>query len=117
MLSRIVSRTSLIRSFGSVRSCSSETIKPSFDCMKETQPNVDQKSFATLLRNSTFVQMGNPAGKVRIVIQLSENFQHYWKLTSNTNYDGVDFGFLWMKLFSILSQCWFQELIVPLFIY
>ena len=70
MLSRIVSRTSQLRSFGSVRCCSSETIKPSFENMKETQPKIDQKSFATLLRNSPFVQMGNPAGKVSSVIQL-----------------------------------------------
>ena len=38
--------------------------KPSMDDTSVKEKSVSDASFATLLRNSTFVQMGNPIGKV-----------------------------------------------------
>jgi hypothetical protein len=38
--------------------------KPSMDDISVKEKSVSDASFATLLRNSTFVQMGNPIGKV-----------------------------------------------------
>lgn len=64
MLQRIVSRFVVnSRPFLCQAShLSSETIVPNFDA--QTKSENTPASFATLLRNSPFVQMGNPEGKV-----------------------------------------------------
>ena len=41
-----------------------DTLNPTNDTSVKTEKQVSDTSFATLLRNSTFVQMGNPIGKV-----------------------------------------------------
>ena len=43
-----------------------ETVTPKIDSFANVEKSINDTSFATLLRNSTFVQMGNPAGKVVI---------------------------------------------------
>ena len=53
----------------SPRLCSTETLKPTFDIPQKLKKAKDQQSdsthgFETLLRNSTFTQMGDPVGKV-----------------------------------------------------
>ena len=53
----------------SPRLCSTETLKPSFDITQKNKEVEDQQSdsthgFETLLRKSTFTQMGDPTGKV-----------------------------------------------------
>ena len=45
-------------------SVDSTSTKPSIDDISVKEKSVSDTSFATLLRNSTFVQMGNPIGKV-----------------------------------------------------
>ena len=45
-------------------SVDSISTKPSIDDISVKEKSVSDTSFATLLRNSTFVQMGNPIGKV-----------------------------------------------------
>ena len=45
-------------------SVDSISTKPSIDGISVKEKSVSDTSFATLLRNSTFVQMGNPIGKV-----------------------------------------------------
>ena len=68
MLSLTSLRTVLRSVTSSTRVCqkyySVETLKPTFDNITVEEKSANDKSFATLLRNSTFIQMGNPVGKV-----------------------------------------------------
>ena len=74
MLSSLYRRTSIIGSRLSLRrnNLCTETLAPSFsDNNVANQNYADSKkaassqSFATLLRNSPFIQLGNPVGKVK----------------------------------------------------
>ena len=64
----MLSLTSLRTALRYTRVCqkyySTETLKPNFENITVEAKPANDKSFATLLRNSTFVQMGNPVGKV-----------------------------------------------------
>ena len=56
-----IAAPSMHQRYNSVDSIST---KPSMDDISVKEKSVSDTSFATLLRNSTFVQMGNPIGKV-----------------------------------------------------
>ena len=71
----------------SARLCSTETLKPTFDIPHKHKEVEDQYSdsthgFETLLRNSTFTQMGDPNGKVCNYRNklLSELFMSFFKI-------------------------------------
>ena len=71
----------------SARLCSTETLKPTFDIPHKLKEVEDQYSdsthgFETLLRNSTFTQMGDPTGKVCNYRNklLSELFMSFFKI-------------------------------------
>ena len=68
MLRKLLFNPIIARSL-SPRLCSTETLKPTFDIPQKLKKPKDQPSdsthgFETLLRNSTFTQMGDPVGKV-----------------------------------------------------
>jgi len=68
MLRKLLFNPIITRSL-SPRLCSTETLKPTFDIPQKLKKAKDQPSdsthgFETLLRNSTFTQMGDPVGKV-----------------------------------------------------
>ena len=68
MLSRLSARIvlrpiSLSSSVYKKKYCT-EAVTPKIDSLVNGEKSGNDTSFATLLRNSTFVQMGNPIGKV-----------------------------------------------------
>ena len=69
MLRRFLLNANGIRTL-SLRLCSTETLKPSFDAPEsdlEARKSIKQNdTFEALLRNSIFVKMGDPVGKVNI---------------------------------------------------
>ena len=69
MLRRFLFSANGIRSLP-LRLCSTETLKPSFDAPEsdlEARKSIKQNdTFEALLRNSIFVKMGDPVGKVNI---------------------------------------------------
>ena len=84
-----------LRNFNpSVRSLCAETMRPSF-AGNEDVAKIDKeppRSFASLLRNSPFIQMGNPVGKVTYICVslLSSNEPLYFQVVIGKIYHVVD---------------------------
>ena len=56
-----------------------EAVTPKIDSLVNGEKSGNDTSFATLLRNSTFVQMGNPIGKVSSLFLVKFWSPHMYK--------------------------------------
>ena len=115
MLRKLLFNPIIARSL-SPRLCSTETLKPTFDIPQKLKKPKDQPSdsthgFETLLRNSTFTQMGDPVGKVcnfknKLLSKLFMIFLMTFKVVVGKIYHVVDDD-LYIDFGSKVCECFF----------